>query len=136
MSVSGRSAGIDAGGDDAFDVRPAMRSALRSVLRRCEKAADTVRANAGGTANAGSRRTVRRATADQTRGAGVNAPGPTSNRCLRLEPGREHDGEAAVRTAARRGRDAVDDFLLQHDVQVVDVSCAAARWNSSGVEML
>ena len=63
------------------------RSALRSVLRRCENAADTVRANAGGTANAGSRRTARRATADQTRGAGVNAPGPTSNRCFASNQG-------------------------------------------------
>ena len=63
------------------------RRPLRSVLRRWEKAADTVRANAGGTANAGSRRTVRRATADQTRGAGVNAPGPTSNRCLASNQG-------------------------------------------------
>ena len=56
------------------------RSALRIVLRRCENAADTVRAKAGGISNAGSRRTVSRATADQTRGAGVKAPGPTSNR--------------------------------------------------------
>ena len=38
-----------------------------------------------------------------------------------LEPGREHDGETAVGVAAGRGRDTVDDFLLQHHVQVVDV---------------
>src|SRR5678815_4739186 len=63
------------------------RSALRRVLRRAEKAADTVRANAGGTANAGSRRTVRRATADQTRGGGLKAPGPTSNRCFASNQG-------------------------------------------------
>ena len=39
----------------------------------------------------------------------------------RLEPGREHHGEPAVGTAAGRGGDAVDDFLLQHHVQIVDV---------------
>ena len=38
-----------------------------------------------------------------------------------LEPGREHDGETAVGFAAGRRGDAVDDFLLQHHVQVVDV---------------
>jgi hypothetical protein len=35
-------------------------------------------AKCGLTANAGSRRTVRRTTEDQTRGGGWNAPGPTS----------------------------------------------------------
>ena len=39
----------------------------------------------------------------------------------RLEPGRQHHREAAVVAAAGRGDDAVDDFLLQHHVQIVDV---------------
>jgi len=75
-----REAGININGATIVSASMSERRALRNVLRRCENAAETVRAKASGTANAGSRRTPSRATADQTRGAGVKAPGPTSNR--------------------------------------------------------
>src|SRR5581483_9039008 len=64
-----------------------LRRALRRVLRRWEKASATRGAKCGLTANAGSGRTVSRATADHTRGGGLKAPGPTSNKCSTVTHG-------------------------------------------------
>ncbi len=61
--------------------------ALRSVLRRWENAAATSGAKCGLTANGGCARTVRRTTADHTRGGGWKAPGPTSNSRSTPNPG-------------------------------------------------
>ena len=111
------------------------RRLLRSVLRRCEKAWATTAANCSpARRTAARRRTVRRATADQTRGGGVKAPGPTSNSFSHLQPGRQHHGQPAVVARARAARHAVDDFLLQHDMHVGDAvrdaagSGTAAAW--------
>jgi len=39
----------------------------------------------------------------------------------RLDPRRQHHRESSVFAASGRGNDPLDDFLLQHHVQIVDV---------------
>ena len=105
----------------AFDVRRASAAhcaascaAERRPPTRCARTRAAPRMPARAAPSA-------RATADQTRGAGVKAPGPTSNRCRASNQGASITVRRPYSSAAGRGGDALDDFLLQHHVQVVDV---------------
>jgi hypothetical protein len=48
----------------------------------------------------------------------------------------QHHRQAPVVLAARPGRHALDDFLLQHECWSSTWSTAPSRWNRIGVEML
>ena len=107
-----------------------LRSARRSAGRRARCAASCGagrrrprrrrRIEAAPPTAVGRARISSRTMADHTCGAGRKAPGPTSSSLVGCAPRRQHDAEAAVLATAGRGDDAVDDFLLQHEMHVGD----------------
>ncbi len=120
-SVSGRAFGsmpaeaICSAVSRPFSERP-------SVLRRIEKSCATRLANRAWsrTANGGAACGTSRTTVDQTFGGGAERAGADVEAGLGARKEREHDRQAPVLFAARRGRHAVDDFALEHHVQVLD----------------
>jgi hypothetical protein len=58
--------------------------------------------------------------AESTFGGGLNAPGPTLNRCSTRQWYWTMIDRAAPVTTARAGGQALDHFLLQHEVHVAD----------------
>ena len=78
-SVSGRAPGSTPVASQPLRVRRGRAGCCAGSCGAARRPAATSAAYGGGTANRGCGSTVRRATADHTRGGGWKAPGPTSN---------------------------------------------------------
>ena len=65
-------------------------------------------------------------------GGGWKAPGPDIEQRLDLGIGGEHDGQAPVILASGRGRHAIHDFLLQHEMHVRDRAALAQQMEQHG----
>ena len=95
-------------------------SVWRRSLRRCEKATMTSSRRSAGSIAAGAGSGIIRSTDESTRGGGSNACGRDVEQGLDRVAPLQHHRQSPVVLVAGHGRHAVDDFLLQHEVLVLD----------------